>query len=277
MLHVWREIGVPGTTILKSAGGHASRTWLSRMGLGAITHLFEAREVQTRTLLAIIEDDDLLTQAIAEAERIVGGFNRPHSGILVVLPVVQILGLHKTAPQSPQDVSPPALRSGWSILRDTPVEVVDSLLGLEPTIVLGDSPLDDVAQAMVEHPRVHVACVVEQDGRLIGLLTLRTLADDLFFHILPEEFLREITDLEKLMAFADKTRILTAKDAMTAPVWVKLGETVKEAFRRMHVNRLPGLPIVDEQYQVIGYINLLELLSLCVQTENDADLPDVMK
>mgnify|MGYP002633019048 FL=1 len=33
LLRVWREIGVPGTTILKSAGGHASRNWHSQVGL----------------------------------------------------------------------------------------------------------------------------------------------------------------------------------------------------------------------------------------------------
>jgi hypothetical protein len=34
LLEVWREIGVPGTTILKSAGGHRTRNWLGRVGLG---------------------------------------------------------------------------------------------------------------------------------------------------------------------------------------------------------------------------------------------------
>jgi CBS domain-containing protein len=155
------------------------------------------------------------------------------------------------------------------------VETVNSLLGLEPTIVQGDTPLDGVAQAMLAHPNVHVASVVAEDGRLIGLLELSVLADDLFFHILPEEFLSEITDLEKLMTYADKTRTMTARDAMTPPVWVKRDETVKEAFQRMHDNKLPGLPLVDERYQVIGYINLLELLSLCIDLNNGADLPEV--
>lgn len=275
LLEVWREIGVPGTTILKSAGGHASRNWLSRVGLGGINKLFETKEVETRTLIAVFEDDDLLAQAIAEAERIVGGFDQPNSGVILVLPVSQAIGVYKASPEPPQEVSPPALRSDWSSLRDTPVEVVDSLMGLEATIVSGDSPLDDVAQAMLARPSVHVASVVAGDGRLIGLLELSVLADDLFFHILPEEFLSEITDLETLMAYAKKTRALTAKDAMIPAVWVKRGETVTEAFKRMHANNLPGLPIVDERYQVIGYINLLELLSLCIQTKNDADLPGV--
>ena len=77
ILEIWREIGVPGTTILESVGGHATRNWLSRVGLGAISNLFETKEVQTRTLIAVFEDEGLLEQAIAEAERVVGGFDRP--------------------------------------------------------------------------------------------------------------------------------------------------------------------------------------------------------
>jgi len=275
LLKVWREIGVPGTTILKSAGGHRTHTWLSRVGLGAINNLFEAREVQTRTLIAVFDDEELLAQAIAEAERIVGGFDQPHSGIILVLPISQAIGLQKLSPLPLREVSRPSLRSDWSILRDTPVESVDSLLGLEPTIVSAETQLEDVARAMLAHPNVHVASVVSEDGRLIGLLELSALADDLFLHILPEEFLSEITDLEKLMAYADKTRTRTAQDAMMPPAWVKRGETVKEAFKRMHDNKMPGLPLVDERYHVIGYINLLELLSLCIQAKDDADLPEV--
>ena len=275
LLKVWREIGVPGTTILNSAGGHASRQWLSRVGLGSLSDLFEAKEVQTRTLIAVFNDDELLAQAIAEAERIVGGFDQPDSGMMVVLPVSQAIGVFKAPADTPQKVSPPALRSDWAALRDTPVETVDSLMNLEPTIVLGSSPLDDVAAAMLAHPSVHVASVVAVDGRLIGLLKLSTLADDLFFHIMPEEFLSEITDMETMMAYANKTRALTAQDAMIPAVWVKREDTVKEAFKRMHENKLSGLPLVDERYQVIGYINLLELLSLCIQTKNDAGFPEV--
>ncbi len=277
LLEVWRDIGVPGTTILKSAGGHSTRNWLSRVGLGAINNLFETKEVQTRTLIAVFDDEELLAQAIAEAERIVGGFDRPNSGLVLVLPVSQAIGLYKAQPQPPQEVSPPALRSDWSVLRDTPIKNVATIMELEPTIIGPDTSLNDVAQAMLAHPRVHVASVVAEDGRLIGLIHLKTLADDLFFHIIPEEFIAESTDIEKMMDFADKTRIRTAGDAMIPPVWIKHDETVKNAFKRMHLNGLPGLPLVDERYHVIGYVNLLELLSLCIQTKNGTDLSEAKK
>ena len=256
---------------MKSVGGHRTSTWLSKFGLSAIDRIFEAREIQRKTLVAVIEDDTLLAQAIAEAERVVGGFDRPNSGVLLVLPVTQAKGLYKAPPQPPQEISPPALRSDWMVLRDMPIEKVDTIMGLEPTIIGPEASLNDVAQAMLAHPRVHVACVVAEDGRLLGLISLKTLADDLFFHILPEEFIAESIDVEKMMAFADKTRILNAGDAMIPPVWVKCGETVKEAFKRMHENGLPGLPMIDHSYHVVGYINLLELLAVCLETQENND------
>jgi CBS domain-containing protein len=190
--------------------------------------------------------------------------------VLVVLPVTKTKGLYKAEPKPPQEQSPPALRPNWMIVRDIPIEDVDEIMKLEPTIVSAEATLNEVARAMLTHPSVHVACVVADDGRLVGLISLRTLADDLFFHILPEEFIAESTDIEKTMSFADKTRILTAEDAMTPPVWVKCGETVKEAFKRIHDNDLPGLPVVNDTYHVIGYINLLELLALCQNNQKDS-------
>lgn len=263
LLEAWHTIGVPGVTILQSVGAHRTRTWLSSVGLGALDRLFESDEVRRRTLLAVIESDDLVAQAVAEAERVVGGFDRPESGLLLVLPVSQIKGLRKAEPEAPQVTLPPAVRPEWMIRRDTPVEEAAAVLDLEPTIVSADTPLDEVSQAMLAHPNVHVACVVGEDGQLAGLLRLRALVDALFFHIIPEEFLGEVVDLEDAMDFAGKSGMRIAADAMQDPVWVKRGETVKDAFKRMHDNQLTGLPVVDERYRIVGYINLLELMAVC--------------
>ena len=277
LLKAWRAIGVPGVTILESVGADRAGKWLSRMGLEALDRLFEAREVRRRTLLAAIEDEGLLARAIAEAERVVGGFDRPRSGLLLALPVAQARGLHKVQSALPQQELPPAVRPDWVIRRDTPVEVVVDIIDLEPTIVSPDIPLDQVAQAMLLHPKVHVACVVAEDERLVGLLKLRDLADDLFFHIFPEEFFGEVTDLEHAMQFADKSHMRTAADAMQDPVWVKREETAKDAFRRMHEHHLPGLPLVDDRYRVVGYIHLVEVLAACCEergeTSDEEEVP----
>lgn len=270
LLQAWHTIGLPGATILESAGAYRATTWLSRVGLGAVDRLFEAEEVRRRTLMVAVEDDALLEQAIAEAERVVGGFDRPNSGLLLVLPVGQVRGMHKVQPKPRRKRLPRALRPEWMVHRDTPVEEVALTLELQPTLVKPETLLNEVAGAMLAHPRVHVVCVVNDEGRLIGILDLATLADDLFFHIMPEEFLSEVTDLDEAMQFADKSGIRTVADAMQEPVWVKPGESVKDAFKRMHEHGLPGLPIVDDSYHVVGYINLLELMAVSLGFETPA-------
>jgi CBS domain-containing protein len=267
-------IGVPGTTILESVGAYRVESWLTRVGLGNLDRLFEAKEVRRRTLLAAIEDDELLDRAVAEAERVMGSFERPDSGLLLVLPVTQVKGLKKVMRQPSQDVLPPAVMPNWVVMRDTPIEEVVAVLNLEPTIVNEDTPLKEIPQKMLIHPDVHVTCVVAEDNRLVGLLGLRALADDIFFHILPEEFLSEISDLDEALEFANRSHMRTAADAMQDPVWVKQGETVKDAFKRMHENDLAGLPVVNDLYQVVGYINLLELLAICMQQEEDVSGED---
>jgi CBS-domain-containing membrane protein len=82
---------------------------------------------------------------------------------------------------------------------------------------------------------------------------------------MPEEFLSEVHDLERAMHFAEMSGIRTAADAMHEPVWVKRGETVKDAFKRMHKHQVQGLPVVDDRYHVTGYINLLELTTVCLE------------
>jgi CBS domain-containing protein len=264
LLEAWQKIGIPGVTILKSTGGYHASTFLSRLGLGALDRLLDSEEGGQRTLLAAIDDEEMLTQAIAEAERTLDGFDRPGSGLLIILPVSQVRGLHKLKPKPIPETLPAAVQPDWVIQRDTPISQVMPVMNLKPTIVQSEMPLDEVAHKMEAQTEIRLACVVDQHEKLIGIIDLHTLADDLFFHILPEEFISEVTDLEHVLQFAEKSSIRNASDAMLDPVWVKQTDKIKDAFKRMHEHNLPGLPVVDDNYHVIGYINLLSLLVSCL-------------
>jgi CBS domain-containing protein len=270
ILKVWQTIGIPGVTILESTGGYRTTTWLSQVGLDFLDRLFETEELTRRTLMAAIDDESLMEQAVAEAERVMDGFDRPNSGILMVLPIHLTRGMTKPHRKEKTVEPAPILQSGWSVHRNTRVSEVLDCLTLEPTIVNPDTPLKDVAKEMFSHPTTHVACVVNENGRLLGLIDLNQLANDIFFHIDPEEFLSEITSLDDVMRFADESRKRTAADSMQDPIWVKKDDRIKEAFERMHENRVPGLPVVDEQYHIIGYVNLLELMAVCLDFDEDA-------
>ena len=266
LLDAWHTINVPGITILDSAGGHRTRNWLQQVGLGAISELFTSDDVRSKTLLSVIEDDDLLEQAITEAERVIVDFYQPGSGLLFVLPVSRVIGIFRPKPKVEQEPAAPAplseaMTDAALIAREMLVAVVDKTLNLEPVIVQNSQPLIEVAQLMIKHPGVHVACVVDEQQRLVGLLSLRSLADDLLLAVFPEEFLSEAHDLEEALRFARLSRTQTAADAMIPAVWVKENDTLKEAFQRMHDNQLSGLPIINDHYEVTGYINLLEVLA----------------
>jgi CBS domain-containing protein len=252
---------VPGVTILDSAGAHRVGSWLSQVGLSAIDRLFEARELRRHTLLAAIDDEDLLDRAVAEAERVVGGFDQPNTGVLLVLPVARASGLHKLRLETEQELPPP-IRPEVIALRDIAVGELSDKLGLKPAMVSAGTPLDEVARTILVQPGVQAACVVAEDGRLIGLLDIRAVVDNLFLQILPEEFLSKISDLDDVIEFADISRMRTAADAMQEPAWVMRDESIKEAFKKMHERHLSGLPVVDDSYRVTGYVSLVDLLSV---------------
>ena len=156
-------------------------------------------------------------------------------------------------------------------LSDTPVSEIDAILKLQPVIVPEASNLVHVAQRLIQTPSVHVICVVNDTQQLVGLLPLQTLADDLFMAVVPEEFIREAHDLDEALHFANMSHTQTAGDAMLPPVWIKSDSTLRQAFKLMHQNKLPGIPIVTDQMDVTGYINLLELLAVYAQSQQQSE------
>lgn len=280
LLDAWLAIDVPGVTILESIGGFRAKNWLQQMGLGALGSLFGSEEVRSKTVLTVIEDEDLLEGAIIEAERVIGDFYRPSSGLLFVVPVSRALGVFRpgtrkgAARPSPEAQGIMVGSDLELIIRETPVSAVNEILSLEPVIVQVDQSLVEIAEAIVNATQpVQVICVVNEQQRLVGLLSMPSLVDDLFLQIVPEEFLSEARDLEHALAYARLKGIRTAGDAMIPAIWVNLDDTVKDAFGKMHDHRLSGLPIVNDHYEVIGYIDSLELLTVYIRHWQNSEKP----
>jgi CBS domain-containing protein len=272
LLEAWHEVDLPGVTVLRSAGGHQARNWLQEVGLGALGDLFTSDDIENKTLLSVIEDEKQLEQAIVEAERVIGDFYEPGSGLLFVVPITRAIGIYKTRSKD-QELTEletsvqEAMTEIERLTRDTTVAEVNEILELEPVIVPADQPLINLAEMMLDCPGVTVACVVNQDQRLIGLLTLDNLADDLLMLVFPEEFLSETKDLETALRYAKFSGTHTAEDAMDSPIWVREEESLKSAFHKMHDNKLSGIPIVNDRHEVTGYINLVELLALYARSQ----------
>ncbi len=147
-----------------------------------------------------------------------------------------------------------------SITQRTTIAEADRFLRMEPVVVEAGASLRETAERAVENTGCRVISVVDPDRRLVGVVPVRALVNDIFLKIVPEEFLGEITDLGAALKYAERIGARTAGDMMVDPVSVQLDETVRTAFERMHVSRLNGLPITDREERVVGYVDQLELL-----------------
>ncbi len=265
LLEALQKAGVTGATLLTSVGGYRASNWLQEIGLSGLAKMFGVSELKRRTILAVV-DVALMDAAIAAAEQAVGGFGRPNSGILFTMPVTRVLGINKR-PRSEESETLPALDLSDKVLRDMPVSEAAKLLKIDPVIVNSGATLMETVGAMSKSPSAHVAAVVSRTGHLLGLVTLRQLADHIFFGIMPEVFYGDVTtDMDRSLDFGEMSNVHNISDLMIDPVSVHASDTVGHAFRLMHMNTLSGLPIVDDNNHVIGFVGMLELLELILET-----------
>ena len=115
-----------------------------------------------------------------------------------------------------------AERAAEAITQSTHIADLSGVLRrTEATVVHADHSLQRLAEMVVERPQCRVISVVDDRDRLIGLVPIRTLVNDMFLKIVPEEFLGEITDLDAVMEYAAPLRARTAADIMVAPTCVE--------------------------------------------------------
>ena len=275
LLAAWRAIGVRAT-LVNSQGGYRTSSWLDRVGLGGVNRLLQGdHSHEQRLIFSVLEEDDLLELAITEAERVMEGFDRPNSGIVFVLPVMRTLGLgkraHDTAPaknRHPGQADRPGFVPG------TPIAKIVDTLGLQPSFVRRNDPLEKVVEVMLSHPSVNVVGVVSEEGRLVGLIDMASLSEALFFSIFPESFLAELHDVETVMAFVKRPHhdASTAGDIMQEAEFVRLDDTLMTAFKVLQKRKLEGIPVVDEHNRPTGYIHLVEVMEVCVRARNGEGL-----
>jgi CBS domain-containing protein len=146
--------------------------------------------------------------------------------------------------------------------RRTSVREAVGSVGIEPCVVGEETDLLGVCERLGETPGVDTVVVVDQAGRLTGVIPMRLLLDGLFLHVAPEEFLADLRVMEGVEEFGKLSRAHSARDLMQPPVFVTMDDSVREAFSRMHERRLEGLPVVDKDMRVVGHLGRLQLIRL---------------
>lgn len=152
-----------------------------------------------------------------------------------------------------------------SITQATPISLADRQLSVEGVVVHASDSLEQVAEQAVGNPGCRLLAVVDDLERLVGVLPVRNLVDDIFLKIVPERFLGEIDDYSGVIEYAERLAARTAGDVMLDPISVSGDQTVGDAFELLHRHELAGVPILDEERHVVGYIDQLELLLVWVR------------
>lgn len=99
VMNAWEEAGAPGVTILPSTGLGRIK---AKMGLNediplmpSLEDFMQHEESLHRTLFTIVRGRELVDAIVNATRQELGDLNRPHTGILVVLPVIEAYGLDR--------------------------------------------------------------------------------------------------------------------------------------------------------------------------------------
>jgi hypothetical protein len=99
LLQAWEDCGVSGVTILQSSGlAQLKQANILRDDFPLIPSLediMDHTENNNRTLFTVVKDENLVDKVVCATQHITGDLNLPHTGILVVVPVLQAYGLDR--------------------------------------------------------------------------------------------------------------------------------------------------------------------------------------
>jgi hypothetical protein len=98
VLDAWTAAGTKGITILESTGiGRIRRAGIrdDLPIMPSLSELFKSAETHNRTMFSVVSDLDTAHALVEATQEIVGDLEMPNSGVLFIVPLVEIYGLDK--------------------------------------------------------------------------------------------------------------------------------------------------------------------------------------
>ena len=109
VLDAWDAAKVPGITILESTGMGRLRQGSIRDDISmmpSLSELFRSREHRHRTIFSEVEGEEMVNRLVEITQEILGDLNKPDTGVLFVLPVSRVFGLHGASRRAQGGKSP---------------------------------------------------------------------------------------------------------------------------------------------------------------------------
>ncbi len=101
LLDAWETAGARGVTILESTGiGRVRRAALrdDMPLLPSLRNIMRGEEEHHRTFFSVVESEEQVEALAEAAQRVVGDFSQPNTGLIFAVPISHAYGLHKAMP-----------------------------------------------------------------------------------------------------------------------------------------------------------------------------------
>jgi hypothetical protein len=95
VLEVWARAGITGATILESSGLEASGGRDDSPLFPSLRAVLRLQERMHRTLFSVVADSFDVPGLVRATEEVTGSIADPHTGIFIVLPVLEVYGLRE--------------------------------------------------------------------------------------------------------------------------------------------------------------------------------------
>lgn len=140
-------------------------------------------------------------------------------------------------------------------IRDLIVKDVDDILIGKPALVKEDAILKDAIEAITQELTSHKVYVIDNDGKLKGMISIETLLRHMGYRV----GVREPGMISLFKFFIDilKENVV---EFMDKPVTITKRDRVLQAMQLMVEHHLNDLPIVDEEGKIIGELHSIEIL-----------------
>ena len=93
VLDAWESVGITGATIFETTGIQRRRTAQQRIPLRYRLGPIIPHEAGHHTLMAIVNDEELVHSCLAATEELIGDLNLPNTGVFSAWPLAVIKGI----------------------------------------------------------------------------------------------------------------------------------------------------------------------------------------
>lgn len=152
----------------------------------------------------------------------------------------------------------------FRLTRSTLIRDVMSHLHGRFATVKSDDNLARVIEAVTSIPAQRMLAVVDEGGKLVGLIRLSTICGEALDHLAPELLMADIDTLAEVLEFAQLEAARTAGQLMEPGVSINQDARLVEALRLLHdpIVNLNALPVVDDDGRLLGVIDAVRLLGM---------------